>query len=306
MQYRKIIGDAWAFTQSSKRLVMWFAFVPAVASTIYGLITFIYYYFILTSKGSSIGLAIEVINKIRDIFASYEFLIPWAIGTLILFGIFKLFYPTFSTGAIVQYAAHKRVGKDIGVAKSFSHGLKSFLPLFEYHLLMNTFSLTTYITTLFFFYRSLPGSALAILLPIFAICGFIFLILGLLVTYSEMYIIIDKEKVFKAIKKSAGLVVDNWQYTFLVLILLLLISLRMIFNLVIVVILPALIITGVGFFASLQLHIAGYVLAGIVSLTGLYLAGIIGGNLNVFTNAVWTFTFLELTSQKEESLRDAA
>lgn len=300
MHYRKIIGDAWAFTQSSKRLVMWFAFIPAVASTIYGLLTFIYYYFTLTNKGSNIGLAIEVIEKIKEILSGHGFLIPWIILVLAIFAVFKLFYPTFATGAIVQYASHKRQNKDIGLARSLSYGLKSFLPLFEYHLLMNTFGLTTYITTLFFFYRTLPGSALAILLPIFGICGFIFIVFSLLVTYSEMYIVLEKEGVFTAIRKSAGLVVDNWQYTFLVLVLLLLISLRMIFNLIIVIILPALIITGVGFFASLQLHIGGYILAAIVSLVGLYLAGILGGNLHVFTNAVWTFTFLELTAEGEE------
>lgn len=300
MHYRKIIGDAWAFTQSSKRLVMWFAFIPAVTSTIWGLLTFLYYYFTLTNKGSNIGLAIEVIDKMKEIMHGRGHLVPWVVMFLIVFAIFKLLYPTFATGAIVQYASHKRRNKDIGLARSFSYGLKSFLPLFEYHLLMNTFSLTTYIATLFFFYRNLPGSALAILLPIFGICGLIFLIVGLLVTYSEMYIILEKEGVFAAIKRSAGLVVDNWQYTFLVLVLLLLISLRMIFNLIIVIILPAMIITGVGFFASLQLHIGGYILAGIVAFVGLYLAGILGGNLHVFTNAVWTFTYLELTAESEE------
>jgi len=303
MQYRRIIGESWAFTQNNKGLVMWYAFVPSVLSTVYGLGYVIYQYVAFNSKKfDTHALWLKGLDVLNIIKADPTYL-ALSVSILALLALCYIFYPTFSTGAIIQIAARKRNNQKVSLLGGVSYGLKPFLPIFEYHSMMHGLSFMMVVSELSFTYRHLDFEAFKLLVPIFALIGVIVMIFGLFVTYTEMFIVIDEENVFSAIRSSAALVLSHWQYTFLILILLMLIGLRIIFNILLILVMPLLIIAGIGFFASLQMQLGGYILAGLVSFIGLYLAGILGGNLMVFTKAVWTFTFLELTEEGDKSAR---
>ncbi len=124
-------------------------------------------------------------------------------------------------------------------------------------------------------------------------------------TYVEWYIVIDDDKPFGAMKKSAALVFHNWQHTFLILILLMVIVLRVILNMILVFVIPFLVFAGVGLFASVAFQNIAFAIGILVSIICLYIAGYLGGTLNIFSNAVWTFTFLELTAKDQSTARDA-
>jgi len=304
MHYRRIIGESWAFTQNNKGLVMWYAFLPSVISTVYGVGYLIYQYIAFNStKFDTHALWIKGL-ELFDIIKSSSSLISLSLAALVSFAIIYLFAPTFSTGAIIQIAARKRNNQKVKLHHGITYGLKRFLPLFEYHTMMHGLSFAMVLTELSFTYRHLNLAAFELLLPIFALIAFVVLVFGLLATYTEMFIVIDGDPVFRSVLNSADLVMSHWQSTFLILILLMLIGLRIIFNILLVLVLPAIIIFGIGFLASLQLQILGVFLAGLIALFSLYLAGILGGNLMVFTKAVWTFTFLELTEEGVKSARD--
>jgi MFS family permease len=304
MQYRKIIGDSWAFTQNNKGLVMWYAFLPSVISTVYGIGYLVYQYIAFNSgKFDTHALWLKGVD-IFNIIKVDPTLLSASIAALVLFAILYFFAPTFSTGAIIQIAARRRNQQQVRLHQGISYGFKRFLPLFEYHTMMHGLSFAMVLTELSFTYRHLDLEAFKLFVPIFVVIGVVVLIFGLFATYTEMFIVIDEEPVFRSVLNSAGLVVSHWQYTFLILILLMLIGLRIIFNILLVLVLPLIIIVGIGFLASLQLQVFGIVLAGLVAALGLYLAGILGGNLMVFSKAVWTFTFLELTENGEKSARE--
>jgi len=308
MNYRAIIRDAWAFTQNHKGLMMWYAFLPALITTIVSIGYVVYNYFAFRKSGlfntGEESFLTEILGKTLEFLKENpDLIVPLAItaGAAVLIWIF---YPTFAKGAMVQIIARKRNGQPVRLIDGVKYGIKSFLPLFEYHIILRGFSLTAAITEVVFVMRNLGSDFLKVLLPIFAIITVVGLILHLIFTYSEMFIVIDKYKVFGSMKRSTSLVVDHWQSTLLVLILLMLIGLRIIFNLILVIVIPMLIIGGTGFFVTLQLHIGGFILAGIVAAIGLFLSGYLGGTLSVFSNAVWTFTFLELTRNPETSARE--
>ena len=191
-------------------------------------------------------------------------------------------------------------------AKDNLVSLLHFLPLFEYRMLLRAFSLFGILTEISFIVRNLGTGALEILIIPFTLVFFIGLALLLLFTYSEYYIIIDGTGMMSAIGSSVRLVIRHWQHTFLMLILMLLITIRIFLNIILVLLIPAMIILSTGILAAFALAKIGFVIGVVVGLVGLYFAAYLGGILEVFSSSVWVFTFLELTSQAEISAREAA
>ena len=50
MKHRQIIGEAWSFTQANKKLIVWFAFVPSLLSTVVGVVYVIYQFYSFNSS----------------------------------------------------------------------------------------------------------------------------------------------------------------------------------------------------------------------------------------------------------------
>jgi hypothetical protein len=248
----------------------------------------------------------EIIANVLRFLNLHEKMILPCVIVAIIAAIIYFFYPTFAQGAMIQIIARKRNNQEVRLLDGVSYGLKSFLPLFEYHLMVKGFSLTAMITEVAFVMRNMGTGALKIFVPIFGFIAFIGLILSLLFTYVELFVVVDRKNIFQSMKRSMSLVVTHWQHTFLILILLMLIGLRIIFNIILVLVIPIVIFLGIGLFASVALGYIGWFIAGTITLVGFYISGVLGGTLSVFTNAVWTFTFLELTATDELSARMSA
>ncbi len=303
MHYRQIIKDAWVFTQTNKRLMKWYAFFPALISTIVGVGYLIYQYFAFIKSpifsDAEHSFLTEIWLLILE-FIRYHpgYIFPLTIVAIVV-GVIYIFYPTFAQGAMIQIIARKRNNQKVRLIDGIVYGLKSFLQLFEYHLIVRGFSVFAVLTEIAFVMRNLGTKAAELLMPVFGLITIIGIILGLLFTYAELYIIVDREGVFKSMKRSAGLVVTHWQHTVLIFILLVLIGLRIIINMILILVIPILLFSAVGLVASYALGVIGYVIASVVGIIGLLVSGYLGGTLSVFTNAVWTFTFLELTDREE-------
>lgn len=310
MEYRRIIKEAWGFTQSNKRLMKWYAFLPALITTVVSLGYFIYQYYAFANSSlfSEVdrNTLLMILNKIYEFLTTNPKLVAPSIVAAVFLALVYIFYPTLAQGALIQIIARKRNNQPVKLISGVSYGLKSFLKLFEYHLIIRAFSVTAILTEGAFILRNLGLEALKFMLPILGLLIIIGIVIGLLFTYAELFIVIDKEGVFKSMRSSTSLVVDHWQHTLLILILLLIIGLRVILNIIMVVVIPLLIFLGVGLAASVAVSYVGYAIGGVIALIGLYLSGYLGGTLTVFSTAVWTFTFLELTEEGETSAREKA
>ena len=107
-----------------------------------------------------------------------------------------------------------------------------------------------------------------------------------------------------SVGSSIKLVILNWTHTFLVTVLMLIIGVRIIIQLIIVLAIPAIILFFGGYLATTMLAGAGYVVAAILGFIALVFATYLSGIIEVFSNTVWTFTFLELTESGEISARE--
>ncbi len=313
VNYRAIISDAWELTQKNKQLIWGFAFVPALINTLVFVGYATYQGFAIhrsplfsdSASEASDQLWTLILDKAVTFFENHIGLSVAIIVLAAVLGIIYLFIPVFTQGALIQLIAKSRVsGQRPSVMEGIGLGFRRFLQLFEYHLAIKTFSVVSIFTNAIFVLRSFGPEAFALFGWIFLIVFIVGLILTLLFTYTEYYIAIDDRGMFKGMISSIQLVMLNWHHTLFMLILMAIISVRIIFNILVSLLVPFLIIGPILFFTSIALVKIGIVIGGLLGIVALYFASYFLGVFNVFSIAVWTFTYLELTANKSESLRD--
>ncbi len=308
MNYRQIIGEAWAYTQANKRLIIWFGFLPSILTTTVGVFYIGYQFFALKNSylfsNEEDDFLYDIVTFIFDFFKEHlQFTVP-VIVVLSIFGILYFTFPTIAKASAMQKIARDRNGQDSGLGTGLKWGIRSFLPLFEYHLLIRTFTFFSILVEMSFVLRNLGPLIFKFLFPVFLIIMVIGLVLSVLFTYTDFYIVIDDLGVFESMKKSARLVTLNLKHTFLISILMLIIGVRIIIQAIMVFLIPAMVVVITGYIATVALPITGLIVGGITGFIALILASYLNGIVDVFSYAVWTFTFLTLSSEPEVSARE--
>jgi len=281
----------------------WYAFFPSLVTTLVGVL-YVSYQF-LAFKYS--GLFSEphrnmIVELGRPALAFLNDHTQLWIPTIMVLFILLISYtllPTVCQGALIRIIAKSRRGEEVRVSSGLSLGLLVFLPLLEYHLLVKTFSLFSILTESSFVVRNLGLNALTTLLPVIVLIFIVGLLLTLLFTYSEFFIVLERQSVLNAMGQSAKLVLLSWQHTFLILILMAIIGLRIAINIIAILLIPALLFLSAGYVATITFSSLGMVIGGVMMLIALIIASYFSGILSVFANAVWTFTFLELRTQTD-------
>ncbi|MBT5016958.1 hypothetical protein HN748_02775 [Candidatus Peregrinibacteria bacterium] len=309
MNYKAVIKDAWHLTQENKPLMWWYAFIPELIGLVVGML-YLGYQFMSFYK-SPVFHEYEGSSFMHDAFLFvgnfWSDFPSWAIVLVVIAAITILFYfflPIFCKASLVQLIARMRNGQSVKAVDGVSYGFLHFLPLFEYRLLLRSFSLIGVLTEASFVIRNLGAGAFEILVLPFILVFFIGLLLLLLFTYSEYYIIIDGKGMMKSMGASARLVIRHWQHTLLMFILMLLITLRIFLNIILVLLIPSLIIVSTALLTAVAMAKIGFVVGVVLGIIAMYFAAYLGAILEVFSSSVWVFTFLELTAQGETSARE--
>lgn len=308
MNYRQVISEAWVFTQKSKNLIIWFGFIPSLLTTTVGIGYIGYQFFALkesylfsNSDGhflyDVVGFAWEFIN------AHLNLTVPIIIFAAI-FAIGYFLFPTLAKASAIQAIARDKNGQKSGVGVGFRHGIMSFLPLLEYHLIIKTFSFFAVLIEMSFVLRNLGPEISKILFPILIFIMIIGLFLTLLFTFADFYIVVDNDGVVESIKKSSRLVFIHWKHTFLISLLMLIIGVRIIIQAIMVLLIPAIIVLLASYIATIALPVTGVIVGGIVGVLSLIIASYLNGIVDIFSYSVWTYTFLDLSNKEEHSARD--
>jgi len=310
MNYKIIIKEAWQLTQQNKGLMWWYAFIPEFIGILIGIFEVLYQ--VMSFWKSPVfrdytgdSFIHEVWTFFAEFWSGHSSLSIFLIMVMAVVFLLYLFLPIFCKAALVQLIARKRSGQTVKPIDGVSFGFLHFLPLFEFHLAIKTFSMVGILTLASFVIRNMGPEIFRLLLIPFILVFLFGLGLALLLTYSQYFIIIDGEKVLKSMARSVRLVVRHWQHTLLMLILMVLITLRIFLNIFLILLIPAVIVLSTAALAAITLAKIGLVVGVIVGFISLYFAAYLGGILEVFTSAVWVFTFLELTSKGETSARES-
>ncbi|MFH1283971.1 MAG: hypothetical protein ABIH78_00040 [Candidatus Peregrinibacteria bacterium] len=307
MNYRKIIAESWLYTQKNKKLILWFGFLPALFTTTFS-VGYLAYQFFAFKKSylfddSDESFLHEVAAFIWTFIRDHVSLTVPLVIVAAIFAIVYLLFPTLAKASSIQMIARNRNNQPAGVGTGLRHGIMSFLPLLEYHLLIKTFAFFSIIIEMAFVLRNLGPVIFKLFLPVFIIFVIISLVLTILFTYADFFIVVDDDGVFESMKKSAKLVVMNLKHTFLVTILMLIIGIRIVIQVILVFLIPALIVLITGYIATVTLPVTSVIVGGLVGFVALIIAAYLNGIVDIFSYTVWTFTFLELTSQKIHTAR---
>ena len=294
MDYKVVIADSWKYTQANKKLIIWFGFLPALFTTTYAVGYMIYQFFAFKESflfgESNDGVFGEVVGFIWNFLMEH---VTWSVPLVVVAIVCSIIYLLLPT-----------LAKASGIGTGLKYGLLSFLPLFEYHLLIKTFAFFSLLIEMSFVVRNLGPVIFKILLPVFVIATLIGLLLTLLFVYTDFYIVVDGHGVIASIKRSMKLVVTNWAHTFLIMILMILIGIRIMIQAVLVFLIPILIVAITGYMTTIVRPTTGLIIGGVVGIIALVVAAYINGIVDIFSYTVWTFTFLELSSEKEVSARE--
>ncbi len=308
MSYKHIIQEAWLYTQQNKKLIYWYGFFPSIFTTAVGVMYLTYQFFAFKKselfEHSAHSFLSDVISFIFNYLSTHaDQRVPLIIAAVII-GTVYILLPTLTQAAAIQLIARHRNGQDVSVSDGIKYGLMSYLPLFEYHTFIKTFGLFSILFEAAFVLRNLGMEIFQALLPIFIIFMVIGFILTLLFTYADLYIIIDGEGVMTSVVKSAKIVILHWQKTFLISALMMIIGARIILQIILLILVPGAVLIAAAYFATVGLAQIGIIIGVVLAVIALFFAAYLGGVVDVFSYAVWTYTFLELTSEKEMSARE--
>jgi len=218
--------------------------------------------------------------------------------SLILLLVIEIFMPSLCLGAIIGLAAKSQRKEEMKGGLVLA--LYNFMPLF---ILKEIFILSRFMTVVTF---------ASLILRYAGDDGFQYLFLGaltffwifsvilkFLASFTEEGIVIRKQGIFEAMGRSFKLIISHLRHIVFILILLFVITLRILFNLAIVLVLPA-IIMGFSFLFSLILPpVATWIVSSIIGFILVLIATYFITYLHVFKQTVWTLTYLELSSQKD-------
>ncbi len=297
MDYKAVVKEAWELTQNNKSF-LWLGSIAAFITTIAGIILLAYQ--IVSFQHSSIfggdidysELITSFLNIIRDhTVLSFVFAI-----IAILFIVIYILVPLVINGALIDLITKLKKGRPLkgGVAK----GLVTLFPMFKYHALMSPFTLFSILMQLSFVLRLSGIQIMYVALPFFILFYIIGFIMIIIFSFADQYIVLKNDSFTAAMGHSTKLVLVHFKETLFLMLLMLLISIRILINVVLILFVPLLIITLTSYLASVILAQIGTIIAIFVGIILLFLTAYFIGTLNVFTAAVWTLSYLKMTEEE--------
>jgi len=295
MKPRELIAKSWEITKRERALRKW-GFVAALLATMLNakLFTyqawFFYSYFI---RGDPIGFfAVEEAMMEALPFGVFVGIIIFIIVLLII----EWLFPHVAKGAIIGLAAKSYRGEELKGGMVL--GIYNFFSIFAVHELLVLSSLTNAITLASLALRYL-GDAAPIAITILAVVWFLSNVMEFFWIFAEEAIVIRKEGVRKAIRVSFKLVISYFSHILFLMLLLIIIILRIVANLLMVILVPA-IVLGLGIMlTSFLTPVLSYSIAAILGFAIIAGASYFFAYLEVFRQTVWTLTYIELSKLKE-------
>jgi len=306
MNTRDIVRKAWQITQVHLKKLIWYGSVPAFFSIIVSSIYLAYQYNAFkTSVLFSGPGGTDVLGTAKTVWGIISGH-PAASTALIIVSIFffigYIIIPPIFRGTLIN-AIH-RIKNYEPIHGSVEVGVRHFFPMFEFAILLGAFSITTLFTEASFILRWWGEGVFFVTLPILLFVAMVGLVLSFLFTYAEFYIVLENKGLMRSIMDSSILVISNLRRTFLVFVLIVLISVRIVLNVLLVLLVPMLVIFLSSYFSFILSTVLGLSL---VALFGLLVTGVSSyllGLFYVFTSAVWVLTFDMLVNSAIGEIKD--
>jgi hypothetical protein len=306
MRSRDIVRKAWQITQVHLKKLIWYGIIPSFFTVIVSSVYLAYQYNAFkTSPFFSDSSEHDVIGTARTVWGVISshpntFIVLLVIGILCLIG-YTILPPIFR-GTMIN--AVMKIKKYEPIEGSVEVGVRHFFPMFEFALLVGSFGITTLFTEGSFILRWWGENVFFVALPILLFIAMVGLIINFLFTYAEYFIIFEDKKLIRSLMESTILVISNLRKTFLMFILVLLISARVIINVLLILLIPMLVVVLSSYFASVFWGTVSLIIIGVFGLAVVMVSSYLLGLFHVFTTAVWVITFSVLTDKVTHTIHE--
>jgi len=301
MRYTQIIAQSWQLTLENKKLI-WFAFIPSFIGVLVFILEILWQYLILSEEFGYVesGYLWSTLGDVFELLSNNRLL---GIGIfLIAFGaLFYFLFPAWIHSTLILGVKQRFEDpeKKFSLRQKIIEGFEYFLQIFEFKAVMSPFELMTITLFSLTLYRYYHGAIFNFIFPALIFYTIVALIIGLFLTFTPYFIVIENMSFWNAIKKSIGLVFVNMGNTVGLYLLMLLINIRVIVNVVVIFGVPAMLFglttyfTGTGYL-GLFLSLAVLVSIGLIGL-----AAYLNAVLEVFAVAFWERAFRDLRVEQK-------
>lgn len=231
----------------------------------------------------------EVFKILLNLFHS-TYLVPILITWSIFLILYFILYPIFEVGLIHKINC-KSQNIELDSWDAIGKWMLTFLPMFEYNNAFSTLKFMSIFNTYLFAIRFIGVEYIYWINLVFIILVLVSFIVNVLFSYAKYYVILEWEKIFKAITNSIKLSTVNIVVTLKLYLLMFVLNLRVILNLFLFLLIPVWIIWAVTYISSQFFIAIAITIVWIVWILIYLLLMYISTILEVFKAAVWYFAY---------------
>lgn len=294
MTPREIIAQAWAITRREKVLRRW-GLTYSFLETLLAVKLFSYQVYFLWEyiAGRSSGFWDIEIILYRAI--PFWLFLTFIITILTMF-IVEFFIPHMAQGAIIGLAAKSYRREEL--KGGFLIAFYNFFPIFAIHEIFALASTTMMITVISLVLRYIPGDMKLPLIIGIVVMWIISNIIKFFCSFAEAAVVLRRVSIFSALGQSFQLIISYTGHVLFLVLLLFVISIRIVFNLITIFLIPA-IIMGLTMFLTLFLsQTLSISIALIIGLGLIIFASYLLAHLHIFKTTVWTLAYIDLSEKK--------
>jgi hypothetical protein len=271
-------------------------FFPWVLSIVFlsALLTYqiIYTYSVFAHKKE------ETLEKILN-FIHSQYITEFLIWSAIFIVLYILIIPVFEA-ATIKYIQKADKNENHDISESISFWLYKFLTIFEYNNLFSEFKFLSIVNFYLFTLRLLEFHYIKYINYVFLIILLFSIIINVLFAYSKYFIILENKKIFESIWYSTKLALVNFKNTFKLYLLMFILNIRVIFNFIIFLIFPSIIVLTLWYISSqLMQKIAIFIII-IIFILFILLLWYLAWVLESLKSAIWYYAYKKWKERLEE------
>ena len=309
MKYVRILADAWDLTTATKKLT-WFVFAPSVAFILLFIGEVVWQYSMFGEEfgwiedGATFQLIGDSFSVVRDSGMLWLVISVAVIGGLLLFVLQPWIHATLIL-AIKQKFENPQ--KRVSLREKVFEGHRHFVHLLEYHALLTPFSLMSIAFYGFSFFRYTHGGEnyYELFLPLLIIMAVLSLFIHFFVVFMPFYLVCEEEEFFKSLTRSFGLVFLNFGKTVSLFLVMILVSLRVVVNVLVVIGVPLGLVSLATYFATSNFYTVFLSLAGVLGLVLVCGAGYLTAILEVFATSFWYRAFQVFQATNDDPVENS-
>ncbi len=291
---KKVIIPAWNIIKNDIQ-VKKFYLIPWLLSTIFLTVLLVYQtiytYVILFNKKE------EALVVILNFFHSdylFEIIVFWVIFIIV----YIILTPIFEWW-LIKYIQAKNENIEMSSSEALWEWLYNFLPLFEYNNLFSEFKVISILNSYLFTIRFIWLEYINVINYLFVILLFVWIFLNILFSYSKYAIILDNKKVFESIWVSSRITILNIKRTVKLYFFILFLNLRVIFNFVIFLSFPIIIVITLWLITSKIFLMVAITILSILFISFILILSYLTAVLEVFKTSIWYYAYIEWKTKLE-------